>query len=65
MKDLNEYTPEQVQALLAEERWHDELLPVHRVQLTPWQQWVFRGLRIYVVVMCVIVLWAFTAGVHA
>jgi len=26
---------------------------------------VFWGLRIYVVVMCVIVLWAFTAGVHA
>ena len=65
MKDLNEYTTEQVQALLAEERWHDELLPVHRVQLKPWQQWVFWGLRIYVVVMCVIVLWAFTAGVHA
>lgn len=65
MKDLNEYTPEQVQALLAEERWHDELRPVHRVQLTPWQQWVFWALRIYVVVMCVIVLWAFTAGVHA
>ena len=65
MKDLNEYTAEQVQALLAEEGWHDELPPVHRVQLTPWQQWVFWGLRIYVVVMCVIVLWAFTAGVHA
>ncbi|MDE3073368.1 MAG: hypothetical protein KGJ63_11625 [Pseudomonadota bacterium] len=65
MKDLDEYTPEQVQTLLAEEHWHDELQPVHRVQLTPWQQWVFWGLRIYVVAMCVIVLWAFTAGVHA
>ncbi len=65
MKDLNEYTPEQVQALLDEEHWHDELQPVHRIQLKPWQQWVFWGLRIYVAVMCVIVLWAFTAGVHA
>lgn len=65
MKDLDKYTPEQVQALLTEERWHDELPPVQRIQLRPWQQWVFWGLRIYVVVMCVIVLWAFTSGVHA
>ena len=65
MKHLDEYTPEQLQALLTEERWHDELPPVHRVQLTSGQQWVFWGLRIYVVIMCVIVLWAFTAGVHA
>ena len=54
-----------MQALLDEEHWHDELQPVDRIQLKPWQQWVFWGLRIYVVVMCVIVLWAFTAGVHA
>jgi len=65
MKDLDDYTPEQLQSLLAEERWHDELPPVYRVQFKTWQQWVFWGLRIYVVIMCVIVLWAFTAGVHA
>jgi hypothetical protein len=38
---------------------------VHRQQLKPWQQGVFWALRIYVVIMCVIVLWAFTSGVHA
>jgi hypothetical protein len=65
MKDLDDYTPEQLQSLLAEEHWHDELPPVHRVQLKAWQQWVFWGLRIYVVILCVIVLWAFTTGVHA
>jgi len=65
MKDLDEYTPEQLQSLLAEERWHDELPPVQRVHLKSWQQWVFWSLRVYVVIMCVIVLWAFTSGVHA
>lgn len=65
MKDLDEYTPEALEKLLAAEGWDIPLQPVHRQQLKPWQQWVFWGLRIYVVIMCVIVLWAFTSGLHA
>ena len=64
MKPIEDYTPEQLQALLADEQWDAPLPPVQRQQLKPWQQWVFWGLRIYVVVMCVIVLWAFTGGFH-
>jgi len=64
MKDLDQYSSEELQTLLAEEGWNTPLPPVHRVQLAPWQQWVFWGLRLYVVVMCVIVLWAFTSGIH-
>ncbi len=64
MKPIEDYTPEQLQALLADEQWDAPLPPVQRQQLKPWQQWVFWGLRIYVVVMCVIVLWAFTGGLH-
>ena len=65
MKDLDQYSPDELKALLADEGWDTPLLPVHRQQLKPWQQSVFWALRIYVVIMCVIVLWAFTAGVHA
>ncbi len=65
MKDLDEYNADALARLLAEEGWDTPLPPVHRQQLEPWQQWVFWGLRIYVVIMCVIVLWAFTLGVHA
>ena len=64
MKPIEDYTPEQLQALLADEQWDAPLPPVQRQQLKPWQQWVFWGLCIYVVVMCVIVLWAFTGGLH-
>jgi hypothetical protein len=65
MKDLNEYSAAELDKLLAEEGWHTPLQPVRRQQLKLWQQWVFWGLRIYVVIMCVIVLWAFTSGMHA
>ncbi len=65
MRDLDQYSEAELEALLAEEGWDEPLATVHRQQLKPWQQVVFWGLRIYVVIMCVIVLWAFTAGVHA
>ncbi len=65
MKDLDQYSADELEALLAEEGWDTPLRPVHRHQLKSWQQWVFWGLRIYVVVMCVVVLWAFTSGMHA
>ena len=65
MRDLDQYSEAELEALLAEEGWDEPLAPVQRQQLKPWQQVVFWGLRIYVVIMCVIVLWAFTAGVHA
>ena len=65
MKDLDQYSADELKALLADEGWDTPLRPVHRQQLKPWQQSVFWALRIYVVIMCVIVLWAFTTGVHA
>ena len=65
MKDLDQYSADELKALLADEGWDTPLRPVHRQQLKPWQQSVFCALRIYVVIMCVIVLWAFTTGVHA
>ena len=65
MKDLDQYSSDEHKALLVDEGWDTPLRPVHRQQLKPWQQSVFWALRIYVVIMCVIVLWAFTAGVHA
>jgi hypothetical protein len=65
MKDLDQYNADTLSGLLNDEGWDVPLPPVHRQQLKPWQQWVFWGLRIYVVIMCVIVLWAFTLGVKA
>ncbi len=65
MKDLDQYNADALKKLLDEEGWDTPLQPVHRQQLKLWQQWVFWGLRIYVVIMCVIVLWAFTSGLHA
>ncbi|EQD74416.1 hypothetical protein B1B_02683, partial [mine drainage metagenome] len=53
MKDLDQYSSDELKALLADEGWDTPLAPVHRQQLKPWQQGVFWALRIYVVIMCI------------
>ncbi len=45
--------------LLREEGWDKPLAPVALKTLKPWQQAVFWGLRLYIVVMLIIVIWAF------
>ena len=48
--------------LLHEEGWDKPLAPVAPKTLKPWQQVVFWGLRLYIVVMLIIVIWAFGHG---
>lgn len=63
MKQLHEFDPEVVRRLIEDEGWHEPLQEVRRVQLTRTQQTVFWGLRIYVVMMTAVVVWAFLHGV--
>lgn len=46
-------------ALAQEENWLTPLADVRRVTLRPWQQAVFWGLRVYIVVILVIMGWGF------
>ncbi|OIQ89836.1 hypothetical protein GALL_282660 [mine drainage metagenome] len=62
MKQLHEFDAEDVRRLVEDEGWHEPLPDVRRVQLTARQQAVFWGLRLYVVVMTVVVVWAFLHG---
>ncbi|MGC9162902.1 MAG: hypothetical protein ACP5F9_05070 [Thiomonas sp.] len=62
MKHLHEFDPADIRRLIEREGWEKPLPPVERVQLTPWQQAVFWGLRLYVVVMTAVVVWAFVHG---
>jgi hypothetical protein len=50
--------------LLREEGWDKALPEVPPRALKVWQQWVFWGLRLYIIVMLLIVVWAFSHGVH-
>ncbi|WP_298289206.1 hypothetical protein [Thiomonas sp.] len=46
-----------------QEGWLQPLPEVHRAtHLKPWQHALFWGLRLYIVVLTVIVAWAFTSG---
>ncbi len=51
--------------LLHEEGWDKALPEVAPRVLKAWQQWVFWGLRLYIVVMLMIVIWAFSHGAHS
>ncbi len=53
---------EELAQLLREEGWDKPLAPVQPRALKPWQQAVFWGLRLYIVVMLIIVMWAFGHG---
>ncbi|MDA8389141.1 MAG: hypothetical protein M0Z76_00070 [Gammaproteobacteria bacterium] len=48
--------------LLRDEGWDKPLAPVRLKTLKPWHQAVFWGLRLYIVVMLIIVIWAFGHG---
>lgn len=48
--------------LLRDEGWDQPLAAVTPRPLKPWQQAVFWGLRIYIVVMLMVVIWAFAHG---
>ncbi len=62
MKELSDFQAHEIHALLQHERWDVPLAEVKRTRLTPGQQAVFWGLRVYVVVMTVVVVWAFLHG---
>lgn len=62
MKQLHEFDAEDVRRLVEDEGWHEPLQQVRRVQFTRTQQGVFWGLRIYVVAMTAVVVWAFWHG---
>jgi hypothetical protein len=62
MKQLHEFDSVDIRQLVEREGWQKPLAPVHRVQLTTAQQAVFWSLRVYVVVMTTVVVWAFLHG---
>ncbi len=62
MKQLHEFDPVVIRRLIENEGWEKPLADVRRVQLTARQQVVFWGLRLYVLVMTAVVVWAFLHG---
>ncbi len=50
--------------LLREEGWDKPLPEVRPRALKAWQQAVFWGLRAYIIVMLLVVIWAFSHGIH-
>ena len=62
MKELSDFQAQEIRRLLEQERWDVPLGEVKRTRLTPAQQAVFWGLRVYVLVMTVVVVWAFLHG---
>lgn len=62
MKQLRDFDHEAVHRLITDEGWDQPMPEVRRIRLSPRQQAVFWGLRVYVVVMTAIVVWAFLHG---
>ncbi|OIQ89509.1 hypothetical protein GALL_285860 [mine drainage metagenome] len=62
MKQLHEFDHDAVHRLIVAEGWDQPLAAVTRVRLSARQQAVFWGLRVYVVVMTAVVVWAFVHG---
>ncbi len=62
MKELRDFQPQDIRRVIEQERWYEPLAQVSRTRLTPLQQAVFWGLRVYVVVMAAVVVWAFLHG---
>jgi hypothetical protein len=58
MKKLEDYSPQDIKALLKSEEWTKPLAPVTRTRFKPWQQAVFWGLRLYIVALLIIIFWA-------
>lgn len=62
MKQLNEFDRSAVHRLIADEGWDRPMAEVTQIRLSPLQKSVFWGLRVYVVVMTTVVVWAFLHG---
>ena len=62
MKQLHEFDHDAVHRLIVDEGWDQTLPELKRVRLSTRQQLVFWGLRVYVVVMTAVVVWAFLHG---
>ncbi len=59
MKHLRDFDHDAVHRLIADEGWDQPMAEVTRVRLSARQQAVFWGLRVYVVAMTAVVVWAF------
>ena len=62
MKQLRDFQPQDIRRVIEQERWYEPLAQVRRTRLTSLQQTVFWGLRLYVIVMAAVVVWAFLHG---
>ena len=62
MKELRDFHAQEIRRLIEQERWDEPLAQVKRIRLSPDQQAVFWGLRVYVLVMTAVVVWAFLHG---
>lgn len=62
MRELNDFEAQEVRRLIEQEGWSEPLPEVKRVRLSAGQQAVFWGLRVYVVIMTAVVIWAFLHG---
>lgn len=65
MKNGQEVDALEIARLLREEGWDRALPAVSPMALKGWQQIVFWALRAYIVVMLLVVMWAFSHGAHA
>ncbi|MHB1512573.1 MAG: hypothetical protein ACYCTF_06725 [Acidiferrobacter sp.] len=65
MKRDEEVDLAELARLLREEGWDKALPEVGPRTLKAWQQWVFWGLRLYIVVMLMVVIWAFAHGARS
>jgi hypothetical protein len=62
MKNLSDFQAHEIRRVIEEEGWDVPRVEVTRTRPTPGQQIVFWGLRIYVMAMTVVVVWAFLHG---
>lgn len=60
-----EVDPVELARLLHEEGWDRPLPEVTQKPLKVWQQLVFWALRLYIIAMLMIVIWAFAHGLHS
>ena len=51
-------------ALAQDESWLEPPLEITRLILQPWQQAVFWGLRLYILVMLAVMGWGFYHNLH-
>ncbi|HUW98411.1 MAG TPA: hypothetical protein VMV40_06150 [Acidiferrobacter sp.] len=65
MKRPQEVDHAEFAQLLREEGWDQPLPEVTTKALKGWQQLVFWALRAYIVVMLLVVIWAFSHGTHS